>query len=258
MMRVTILGCGPSGGVPGIGQYWGKCDPENPKNSRLRPSVLIEDTSLSLLVDTSPDLRAQLLSTEIKGLDGVLFTHGHADHLHGIDDLRSINRLQNKALDIYLNQETLEHIKQRFGYVLEDLAPGAGVFYKPVLHPHVVTPGMPFDVAGYGIMPILQDHGFCETIGYRLGDFAYSTDVVSMTDENLDLLRGVKVWVIGTLVDQPHHTHADVEKALGWIEKIDPERAYLTHLGTGLDYNALLERLPERVQPCYDGLEITL
>jgi phosphoribosyl 1,2-cyclic phosphate phosphodiesterase len=258
MMRVTILGCGPSGGVPGIGQYWGKCDPENPKNRRLRPSILIEDNGLSLLVDTSPDLRQQLLATDMTRLDGVLYTHGHADHLHGIDDLRSINRLMNKELDIYLNRETLDHIEQRFGYVLEPLAQGAGMFYKPVLIPHLVEPGEAFDVVGYRVIPILQDHGYCETIGYRLGDFAYSTDVVNMTQESLELLRGVKVWIIGTLVDTPHYTHADVEKALAWIEKIAPERAYLTHLGTGLDYDSLIKYLPSNVRPCHDGLQIDL
>lgn len=257
-MRVTILGCGPSGGVPGIGQYWGACDPENPKNQRLRPSILIEDDSLSLLVDTSPDLRQQLLTTDVKRLDAVLYTHGHADHLHGIDDLRSLNRLMNRELDIYLNQETLDHIEQRFSYVLEPLAQGAGMFYKPVLVPHLVDPGCAFEITGQQILPILQDHGYCETIGYRLGDFAYSTDVVNMTEESFELLHGVKVWVIGTLVDTPHQTHADVEKALAWIEKIAPERAFLTHLGVGLDYNSLSARLPAHVRPCHDGLQISL
>ncbi|NVK17964.1 MAG: MBL fold metallo-hydrolase [Methylocystaceae bacterium] len=257
-MKVTILGCGPSGGVPGIGNYWGKCDPDNPKNRRLRPSILIEDSDLSLLVDTSPDVRQQLLNAEMTRLDAVLYTHGHADHLHGIDDLRSINRLQNAALPIYLNQETLDHISQRFGYVLEPLAEGVDVFYKPVLIPNLVETGKPFEVAGQSVMPILQDHGYCETIGYRLGDFAYSTDVVSMTQESLDLLKGIKVWVIGTLVDFPHQTHADVDKALNWIKEVAPERAFLTHLGTGLDYQALTEKLPDHVRPCFDGLEIVV
>lgn len=255
-MRVTILGCGPSGGVPGIGPYWGKCDPDNPKNRRLRPSIFVENESLSLLVDTSPDLRQQLLNKDYTRIDGVLYTHGHADHLHGIDDLRSVNRTQNEVLDIYLNQETLDHIQQRFGYVLEPLAPGADVFYKPVLKPHLVESGVAFEVNGQSIMPIVQDHGYCETIGYRIGDFAYSTDVVNMPSESFDLLRGIKVWVIGTLVDAPHPTHADVEKAVRWVKDIAPEKAFLTHLGSGLDYNALSETLPEQIQPCFDGLVI--
>ncbi len=238
-MRVTILGCGPSGGVPGIGDYWGKCDAQNPKNRRTRPSILLENDALSLLVDSSPDVREQLLKAKVTRLDAVFYTHGHADHLHGIDDLRSINRLQNAPLDIYLNQETLDHISQRFGYVLEPLAEGADVFYKPVLVPHLVEYGQVFNLAGLEILPIKQDHGFCETIGYRIGDFAYSTDVVDMDEDSFDLLKGVKVWVIGTLVDQPHMTHADVDKAVRWVEKIAPERAFLTHLGTSLDYSAL-------------------
>lgn len=257
-MRVTILGCGPSGGVPGIGDYWGKCDAQNPKNRRTRPSILLENDTLSLLVDSSPDVREQLLKAKVSRLDAVLYTHGHADHLHGIDDLRSINRLQNAPLDIYLNQETLDHISQRFGYVLEPLAEGADVFYKPVLVPHLVDYGQAFNLAGLEILPIKQDHGFCETIGYRIGDFAYSTDVVDMDDDSFDLLKGVKVWVIGTLVDQPHMTHADVDKAVRWVEKIAPERAFLTHLGTSLDYSALSARLPENIRPCFDGLQITI
>ncbi|SCA55181.1 putative Metal-dependent hydrolase [Candidatus Terasakiella magnetica] len=257
-MKITILGCGPSGGVPGIGPYWGACDPENPKNRRLRPSILVQDDTLSLLVDTSPDLRQQLLSVDYGHLDAVLYTHGHADHLHGIDDLRSINRQQNEALDIYLNQETLDDISQRFGYVLDPLAEGADVFYKPVLVPHVVQTGQVFSVNETEVMPIVQDHGYCETIGFRIGDFAYSTDVVNMPEESFELLKGIKVWVIGTLIDTPHTTHADVDKALRWIERIAPQRAFLTHLGSGLDYNALTAKLPDHVRPCYDGLEITL
>lgn len=257
-MKVTILGCGPSGGVPGIGNYWGKCDPNNPKNIRLRPSILIENNALSLLVDTSPDVRQQLLNANVSRLDAVLFTHGHADHLHGIDDLRSINRQMNKALDVYLNQETLDHISQRFGYVLEPLAEGADMFYKPVLVPHLVESGQSFEIEGCSLMPILQDHGYCETIGYRIGDFAYSTDVVNMTDESFALLEGVKVWVIGTLVDHAHQTHADVDKAIKWVEQIAPEKAFLTHLGASLDYSALSARLPENMAPCFDGMEITI
>lgn len=257
-MKVTILGCGPSGGVPGIGNYWGKCDPDNPKNKRLRPSILIENSSLSLLVDTSPDVRQQLLGANVSRLDGLLYTHGHADHLHGIDDMRSINRQMGTALDMYLNEETLEHIEQRFGYVLGPLAEGVTVHYKPELVPHIVSSGVPFNIKGCEVMPILQDHGYCETIGYRIGDFAYSTDVVNMPEESFDLLKGVKVWVIGTLVDQPHQTHADVDKAISWVERIGPESAFLTHLGSGLDYNALRERLPDHMQPCYDGLVISV
>lgn len=255
-MRVTILGCGPSGGVPGIGPYWGKCDPDNPKNRRLRPSIFIENDRLSLLVDTSPDLRQQLLNTDYRRIDAVLYTHGHADHLHGIDDLRSVNRMQDEALDVYLNQETLDHIRQRFGYVLEPLAEGADVFYKPVLNPHLVESGVAFQIKDETIMPVVQDHGYCETIGYRIGDFAYSTDVVRMSDESFELLRGIKTWVIGTLVDEPHPTHADVDKAVRWIEDIGPQQAYLTHLGSTLDYETLKAALPDYIQPCFDGLVI--
>lgn len=255
---VTILGCGPSGGIPGIGNYWGKCDPENPRNKRLRPSIHIEMEDVGLLVDTAPDLRTQLLLNNISKVDAVLFTHGHADHLHGIDDLRSLNRIQNKALDIYLNEETLEHVEQRFGYVLGPLAEGAEIFYKPVLNAHVIEAGLSFRAAGVGVMPIRQDHGFCESLGFRIGNFAYSTDVVDMEPEEFDRLKGIETWIIGTLVDKPHATHCDVDKALKWIETIKPKKAYLTHLGSGLDYQELCNKLPSHVRPCFDGLKIEI
>lgn len=255
---VTILGCGPSGGIPGIGNYWGKCNPENPKNVRLRPSIHIEIDGFGLLVDTSPDLRTQLLSNDITAFEAVLYTHGHADHLHGIDDLRSLNRIRNKPLDIYLNAETLSHIEQRFGYVLGPLAEGADVFYKPVLVPHLLKGGSCVSFGGFEVMSIRQDHGYCESLGYRIGNFAYSTDVVRMEEAEFDRLRGIETWVIGTLVDQPHHTHADVDKALEWIAEIKPKKAYLTHLGTTLDYDDLCHRLPDHVRPCYDGLKIEI
>jgi len=255
-MKVTILGCGPSGGVPGIGNYWGACDPSNPKNRRSRPSIFIEIEGINLLVDTSPDLRNQMLAAQKTRVDAVLYTHGHADHLHGIDDLRSLNRQQNTPLDIYLNQETFDDIKQRFNYVLTPLAEGAQQYYKPVLIPHVIKGGEAFKIKHLEVMPIRQDHGFCETIGYRIGDFAYCTDVVRIDGDQFSLLEGVKTWVIGTLVDKPHHTHADVDKALGWIERIDSTQAYLTHLGSGLDYQKIHEMLPRHVHPCYDLMVI--
>lgn len=257
MITVTILGCGPSGGVPSFGDHWGKCDPDNPKNMRTRPSIFISVDGVDLLVDTSPDMRMQLLRNKKDRVGAVLFTHSHADHVHGIDDLRSVNRRQNGPLDVYLNQETFDDLQQRFGYVFAPLKEGAG-YYKPVLIPHLIEGGKSFEHEGIPIMPIRQDHGFCETIGYRIGDFAYCTDVVRMDDDQFSLLEGVKTWVIGTLVDQPHYTHADVDKALRWIESIKPDQAYLTHLGAGLDYQALINRLPDHVRPCYDGLVIQI
>lgn len=257
-MKVTILGCGPAGGVPSLGNFWGKCNPAEPKNRRLRSSIHIETNGLSLLVDTSPDIREQLLRADVRRLDGVLFTHAHADHLHGIDDIRSFNRAQNEAIPIYLNQATLDEIEDRFAYVLTPLAPGADSYYKPVLYPNVVVPGESFCLNDLSVSVLAQDHGYCETLGFRVNDFAYSTDAVELAPESFDLLAGVKVWVIGALVETPHPTHAHVEKALEWIARVKPERAYLTHLGAGIDYDEVSARLPDGVELCFDGLEILL
>ncbi|MCK5547284.1 MAG: MBL fold metallo-hydrolase, partial [Rhodospirillaceae bacterium] len=178
-MKITVLGCGSSSGTPSVEWGWGKCDPENPKNNRLRPSILVEDSGKSVLVDTSPDLRRQLLDFNIKSLDGVLLTHAHSDHLHGIDDIRAINRLINGPLTLFSSKETLETVAQRFAYVFEPLSEGAAFYYKATLEGQAVAPGNSFNVggitSGINVMPIGQDHGFMDTLGFRFGDFAYST-----------------------------------------------------------------------------------
>ena len=255
-MKVTILGCGGSTGIPIVGKGWGKCDPKNPKNRRLRPSILVETQATTVLVDTSPDLRQQLLNADVDHLDGVLYTHYHADHLHGIDDLRAVNRAMNAPIDMYANAETLEHIGQRFGYVLEPLADGADFYYKPTLTAHRITPGDRIVVGNMDISTFEQDHGICQTIGFRFGAVAYSTDVVNLDEQAFAALAGVRTWIIGTLFDRPHQTHAHVDKALDWISIVKPERAILTHLGPGLDYDTLNARLPNNTEMAYDGLEI--
>ncbi len=253
-MKATILGCGGSSGTPAVGVGWGKCDPENPKNSRLRPSILVENGDTCLLVDTSPDLRQQLLNAEVKRLDAVLYTHFHADHLHGIDDLRQINRQMNAAIDVYADPETLETIKLRFGYVLEPLAANAQMYYKPTLLPHVLVDGDRLTIGNIDIEVFTQDHGFCDTLGFRFGSIAYTTDVVELPDHAFEILKGVDTWIIGTLVDHPHPTHADVDKALGWIERVGARRGVLSHLGYGFDYETLKRRLPDHVEPAFDGM----
>jgi phosphoribosyl 1,2-cyclic phosphate phosphodiesterase len=256
-MRVTMLGCGPSWGVPQIGDDWGACDPANPKSRRRRVSVLVEDGGATILVDTSPDLREQLLSAKVRRVDAVLFTHAHADHLHGIDDLRGVNRLMKKPIHIYVGPETLAAIRERFGYVLTPHRGHSGPgFYKPVLE-QVVIAG-PFTVAGVRVVPFVQDHGFSKTLGFRFGSFAYSTDVVELDEAAFAALAGVEVWIVDCLRREPHVTHSHLAKTLQWIARVRPRRAILTHMDESLDYAALTRELPAGIEPGYDGLVIEL
>ena len=255
-MRVTILGCGGSNGTPSIDFGWGHCDPENPRNRRLRPSILVEQGDTRILVDTSPDLREQMLAAEIRTVDAILFTHGHADHLHGIDDLRPINRAMKRPLDIYANAVTLDDIRARFGYVFEPLAEGATMYYKPVLVPHEVSDGSCFRIGDIDVTAFDQDHGWIRTMGYRFGPIAYSSDAVEIPDHAFAYLDGIDTWIIGTLVDTPHPTHAHVGKAVEWIRRVGARHGVLTHLSSRLDYATLASTLPEGIQPAYDGLVI--
>jgi len=254
-MKVRVLGCGGSGGVPLIGDKWGNCDPGEPKNRRRRVSILVEEGATTLLIDTSPDLREQLLDARTGGLDAVLFTHAHADHLHGIDDLRSVNRLMRAPIAVYANAETLEKIGQRFGYVFAPLESGDS-FYKPTLTPHVIDGA--FEIAGLRIVPFEQDHGFSTTLGFRIGGMAYSTDVVDLDETAFEVLEGVELWIVDCLRYEPHPTHSHLAKTLSWIARVKPRRAVLTHMDIPLDYATLRRDLPAGVEPGYDGLTIEL
>ncbi|MBT3659838.1 MAG: MBL fold metallo-hydrolase [Rhodospirillaceae bacterium] len=257
-MRVSVLGSGSSGGVPVAGAGWGKCNPDNPKNFRLRPSMLVDVDDKRFLIDTSPDLRQQLLNADVTHLDAVLYTHAHADHLNGVDDLRGINRVMNAPLDIYCDALTLQTINERFAYTLTPLAEGADRYYKPVLIPHEVNSGDDFNVSGVAMSVFDQDHGHTRTFGYRIGNFGYSTDLVNLPEEGFDALAGIHTWIVGCFTDRPHVTHVHVEKALGWIERIKPERAILTHLGPDLDFDALSKILPKGVEAAFDGMIVDI
>ncbi len=254
-MKITMLGCGPSMGVPAIGNDWGACDPSDPRNRRRRASLLIECRGKVILIDTSPDLRDQLLDAEVKRVDAVIMTHAHADHVHGIDDLRAVNRLMRQPIALYADATTLAEIEQRFGYVFEPVPP-TGFFYKPTLTPQVIDG--PFIAAGIPVMPFTQDHGFSTTLGLRIGAFAYSTDVTELDDTAFAALMGVEAWIVDCLRYEPHATHSHLAKTLGWIERVNPKRAVLTHLDRPLDYAELAARLPPGVEPGQDGLVIEL
>lgn len=255
-MKVTILGSGSSSGTPALSEGWGACDPENPRNRRLRPSLLIENGATTVLVDTSPDLRQQLLNAGTNRLDAILYTHCHADHLHGIDDLRGVNKAMNAPLRVFADAQTRDHIHQRFQYVTTPLDPGADFYYKPVLDITEISPGESFSVGGMEIRAFDQDHGYMHTLGYRMGDFAYSTDLLGLPEESFRALEGVQTWIVGVFSWQPHQTHAHVDLALEWIERVKPARAVLTHLGPTIDYAELSAYVPEGVEAAYDGMEI--
>ncbi len=253
-MRVTVLGCGPSTGVPLIGGRWGRCDPADPRNRRRRVSVLVETGGATILIDTSPDLREQLLDAAVSRIDAVLMTHAHADHLHGIDDLRSVNRLMRAEIPLYAAGTTLREIRARFGYVLDPIE--AGLFYKPILVPYEITG--PFTAAGVPIVPFAQDHGFGTTLGFRIGGFAYSTDATELDERAFAALAGSELWIVDCLRRSPHPTHSHLAKTLDWIARVGPRRAVLTHMDQSLDYRELSAELPAGVEPGHDGLVIEL
>jgi len=254
-MRVTILGCGSSTGVPMVGNDWGACDPANPKNRRLRASILVEEAGTKVLVDTSPDLRQQLLAARVTWLDGVLYSHGHADHLHGIDELRSINYYRNGPLDLYADAPTLEIIRTRFGYVFDPVPP-CRAMYKPWLIAHEIAPERPFRIGTISVVPFDQDHFDIRTLGFRFGPIAYTPDVLQLPEPAFDVLSGVDVWIVDCLSEAPGRTHAHLARALDWIARVRPARAVLTHMNATMDHAAIAAKLPAGVEPAYDGMVV--
>ncbi|GIX11177.1 MBL fold metallo-hydrolase [Elioraea sp.] len=255
-MRVTVLGCGGSGGVPLIGGLWGACDPAEPRNRRLRGSILVEAGDATILVDASPDLRAQLLAAGVRRIDAVIITHAHADHVNGLDDLRYVNRLMRQPIPLYADRPTLEELRQRFAYAFQPLD-GHG-FYRPVLEPREIVAGTAFDAAGVTVLPIAQDHGFMPSLGLRFGAFAYSTDAVRLDERAFAALAGIDTWIVGCFQETPHPTHAHLPLVLEWVARIRPRRTVLTHMSERLDYRALAARLPQGVAPAHDGMVLEL
>ena len=254
-MRVTILGCGPSGGVPLIGNDWGDCDPWNPRNRRRRASILIQQGEARILVDASPDMRAQLLDAGVARLDAILFTHAHADHCHGIDEVRALNRAMGQSLPIYASPRTMAELQQRFSYIFRPSDPATGAsFYKPSLLPRLIE--APFEVAGVRVIPFEQNHGFSTSLGFRFGAFAYSTDLVALDEAGFAVLEGTETWIVDCYRRTPHPTHTHLAQTLEWIARLKPKRAILTHMDVQLDYDTLRGELPPGVEPGYDGMTI--
>jgi phosphoribosyl 1,2-cyclic phosphate phosphodiesterase len=257
-MRITVLGCGSSVGVPVLGGKWGNCDPSDPRNRRRRCSILVEHDGFTLLVDASPDLREQLLDAEVRRLDAVLLTHGHADHTHGLDDLRPMFWEMGGPLDVYADRETLDEMTGRFDYMFHQ-APKSPPHFRPPLVAHEINL-KPFELGGLRIQPIRQDHGASgESLGFIFNDrFAYSTDVAYMTDAELARLSGVELWIVDCLREAEATAHSFLSRTLSWIDTVRPGRAYLTHMTSDLDYAKTLARLPAGVEPAYDGLVLEL
>lgn len=258
---VTILGCGSSGGVPRVAAGWGACDPHNPKNRRRRCSVLVQATNgggtTTVLVDTSPDLREQLLEAHVKRLDAVLFTHSHADHVHGIDDLRPLVIAMRRKIPIYADRMTSELLQARFGYCFE--AP-AGSGYPPILVAHHLDREAPTAISGPGgsitATPFRMIHGDMDAYGFRFGDIAYAPDVNHMPADSMEILRGLDVLIIDALRYTPHPTHFSVRETLDLIAEVKPRRAVLTNLHSDLDYEELRRQLPDHVEPAFDGMTL--
>jgi phosphoribosyl 1,2-cyclic phosphate phosphodiesterase len=262
-LKVTILGCGSSGGVPRPALGWGDCDPNNPKNRRRRTSLLVEKRAAGgvtrILVDTSPDLREQLLDAEVDSLDGVLYTHEHADHTHGVDDLRALFIKQRRPIDVWLDAYTSQSMHARFGYCF---AAPAGSEYPPIAKEHRMTAGEPITVAGQGgaltALPILQQHGDIASFGFRFGNVGYSCDLSGMPPESAAALAGLDVWIVDALRYRPHPSHFSLDDALAWIGRLKPRRAILTNLHADLDFEVLRGKLPAHVEPAFDMLSVTL
>lgn len=263
-MDITILGCGASSGVPVIGCNCATCTSESPKNKRLRASIYIEEGPLKLLVDAGPDLRQQALAHGINGVNAVFFTHAHADHTHGIDELRSFNYHTGGKLPCITNRVTMNELKERFGYCFEEPIPDFG-WFRPALTPVLVEAGKTAEAHGVKLTTFAQTHGtFIDqkepyiTLGLRIGDFAYSTDARELPEESLAALEGVKLWVVDCLRMKEAPTHAHLEQSLEWIRRVKPKLALLTHMSHELEYDQLRKLLPEGVLPAYDGLRISL
>lgn len=259
-LRFTILGCGSSGGVPRLGGDWGDCDPQNPRNRRRRCSMLVERISdigtTRVLIDTSPDMREQLLDAGVGTLDAVVYTHSHADHVHGLDDLRQIVFNLRHRLPVWADGPTQDALLSRFGYAFVQPADSP---YPAILDLHTIHG--PFHIEGAGgridFTPFRADHGSMDALGFRIGGLAYLPDVVALPPESWAHLEGLECWVLDALRRKPHPTHIHLSLALEWIAKVRPTRAVLTNMHIDLDHATLLAELPEGVEPAHDGMVLS-
>ena len=260
-LSFRILGCGSSGGVPRLDGNWGDCDPDNPKNRRTRCSLLVQNKTAggitNVLIDTSPDMRNQLIDANVTWLDAILYSHDHADQTHGIDDVRAMVYAKKKRIDVWMDEATSETLTNRFGYCFEQ---SAGTLYPAILKDNrIKKPYQDITVSGEGgvitATPFRQIHGRIDSLGFRIGNVAYSSDISDIPEESYSLLDGLDCWVVDALRRDPHPTHFHLDRTLAEIERFKPQRAILTNLHVDLDYQLLCNELPENVVPAFDGLE---
>ena len=260
-LRFTILGCGSSGGVPRLGGKWGDCDPENPRNKRRRCSMLVERVTDSgttrVLIDSSPDMRQQLLDADVGDLDAVVFTHGHADHTNGIDDLRMIVFNMRARLPVWADGDTQNGLLSRFGYAFVQ---PEGSPYPPILDLHTIDGAITIEGQGGAIKldPFEVNHGSIDALGFRIGGLAYLPDELSIPDASWPALENLDVWILDALRREPHPTHVHLDLALEWMERVAPKRGVLTNMHIDLDYQTVADETPEHITPAFDGMVITL
>ncbi|SLN38652.1 MBL fold metallo-hydrolase [Pseudooctadecabacter jejudonensis] len=260
-LSLRILGCGSSGGVPRLGGNWGACDPTNPKNSRKRCSLLVTregpDGTTRVLIDTSPDLRQQLLDADVGELDALVYTHAHADHVHGLDDIRMIVYNMRQRLPVWADGDTGNQLLARFGYAFVQ---PAGSSYPPICDLNTLKEDVTIDGAGGPITltPFEVEHGSIDALGFRIGNAAYLPDVSDIPDPAWAQLQNLDLWIVDALRRDPHPTHAHLDKTLGWIDRAKPKSAVLTNMHIDLDYQTILDETPDHIQPAYDGLTLTL
>jgi phosphoribosyl 1,2-cyclic phosphate phosphodiesterase len=251
--KITVLGCGGSGGVPYSGNVWGKCDPANLRNHRLRASIFIQKNDTNIVIDTGPDFRQQINRTGFTGmLDAVLYTHAHVDHILGLDDLRAFYVRNNKVpIPIYASEETAGYLKDRFDYIFTQLHP----IYPPTVKANILPEIL--KIGDLEFITMDQIHGDFATKGFRIGDFAYCTDLNELPPESLEKLKGIKTWIVGAFYSPEGQTnHAGIDKINEWVNYLKPEMTYLTHLTASADYDTMCRELPPHIRPAYDGLEL--
>lgn len=262
-ITVTVLGCGSSGGVPRVGGDWGACDPANPKNRRRRCSILLTKKGqgglTQVLVDTCPDMRQQVLDAGVSWLDGVYFTHEHADHTHGIDELRGFYLQQRQLIPVWADMQTADMLRTRFAYCFSSL-PGSD--YPPTLDLRLITPHESVECPGKGgtisAIPFPVNHGKIQALGFRVGGFAYTPDLNGVPEESLRHLKNLDIWLVDALRRTPHPSHFSLAETLDWIRRMNPRRAILTNMHLDLDFAALVRDLPSGVEPAFDGMTFEL
>lgn len=261
-MEITILGCGPSYGIPTARFGFGDCNPNNPKNIRSRTGLLISENGTDILIDTPPELRQQLYSSNIQKVDAVIWTHMHSDHLMGIDDVRIYTRntigVKEEVipLPVYIHEKDWAEFQQRFPFYLKPFA----YLNQPVapFTPHLINAGQFFSVNGVEFLPILQNHGNCESLGFQLKNFAYNTDLTDFVDFDIENLKGIDLWILDCVTTRFNNKHIYLEKALQWFDIVKPKKMVLTHLGAKMDYDTISAQLPKGVELAYDGMKLKI